>query len=171
MTRRIHRLSMTFAAALFSLVAASSALAQSEERGATLELFGSRIQQIEGPKFHNESYGLRGGFRFSETWALEASVSRLDEDVDVWFGDLSAKAYVVDTSHFDLYALGGPGVNRISDGDFDEDETTVHFGIGAEIHLGQQAYLRPEVRGRWLTDDLEFDRGLADYSLGIGWRF
>jgi hypothetical protein len=69
--------------------------------------------------------------------------------------------------------LGGPGLYRISDDDFDfhQEEATVHLGIGAEIRLGQRAYVRPEARGRWFTDELEFDRGLADYSLGFGWRF
>ena len=114
MTRRTHRFSMTFAAALFSLAGASSALAQSDERGAAFELFGARVQQIEEPSFHTESYGLRGGFRFGRVWALEASVSRLNEDVDVWFGDLSAKAYVAHWDRFELYALGRTGaVSRL----------------------------------------------------------
>ena len=66
---------------------------------------------------------------------------------------------------------GGPGLYRVSDDGFDQEESTVHLGIGAEIRLGRRAYVRPEARGRWLTDELEFDNGIADYSLGFGWRF
>ena len=169
MTRRIHRLSIAFATALLSLVAASAALAQDAETGPSFDLFGARVEPTDSDAdFHTEAYGLRGGYRFSNVWALEGSLSRLDEDVDVWFGDLSAKAYFVHSDRFGLYALGGPGVFKAED---EDEELMLHVGIGAEIGLGQRAYLRPEVRGRWLADELKADEGLAEYSLGIGWRF
>jgi hypothetical protein len=133
MARRIHRLSMMFATALVSLVVASSASAQSGERGASFELFGARVETIH-VDYHTESYGVRGGFRFTPVWALEGSLSRLDEDVDVWFGDLSAKAYAIHSDRFGLYALAGPGLYRVSGG---SNLTTVHLGIGSEISLGQ----------------------------------
>ncbi len=168
-TRRIHRLSITFATALLSFAVASSASAQDVERGPSFELFGGRIEPTDSDAdFHSESYGLRGGYRFGNMWALEGTVARLNEDVDVWFGDLSAKAYLIDTSRFEVYALGGPGVYKVEDA---SEKVTLHLGVGAEIGLGQRAYLRPEVRGRWLADELKADEGLAEYSLGIGWRF
>jgi hypothetical protein len=166
---RIHRLSITFATALLSLAVAFPALAQDVETGPSFELFGARVEPTDSDAdFHTEAYGVRGGYRFSSRWALEGALSRLDEDVDVWFGDLSAKVYAFQSDRFGIYALGGPGVNRIEDRD---EELTLHAGIGAEIGLGQRAYLRPEVRGRWLADELKSDEGLVDYSLGIGWRF
>jgi hypothetical protein len=169
MTRRIHRLSLTFATALLSLAVASSASAQHGETGPSFELFGARVEPTDSDAdFHTESYGIRGGYRFGNVWALEGSLSRLNEDVDVWFGDLSAKAYFIDTNRFEIYALGGPGLYKVED---EDEELMLHVGIGAEIGLGQRAYLRPEVRGRWLADELKADEGLAEYSLGIGWRF
>jgi len=47
----------------------------------------------------------------------------------------------------------------------------LHAGIGAEIGLSDRIYLRPEVRGRWLTEDLNGENHLVDFSLGFGWRF
>jgi hypothetical protein len=169
MTRRmIHRLSTAFAATFF-LIAASSASAQSDSRGPFLELFGARVQPTDSDaNFHTESYGLRGGYRFTNVWALEGSLARLNEDVDIWFGDLSAKAYAFHSERFEIYALGGAGQYRVES---DSTETTVHVGIGAEIGLGRRAYVRPEIRGRWFTKELRADEGLVDYSLGFGWRF
>ena len=89
------------------------------------------------------SLGLRGGYRFSRTWALEGSLSRLDEDSQVWFGDLSAKVYFIHVSRLELYALWGLGQSGVSDGDGTE-RATLHAGLGAEIGLGEHAYLRPE---------------------------
>ena len=169
MALRIHRLSTPFAVALLSLAAASPALAQDAETGPTFELFGARIEPTDSDAdFHTEAYGLRGGYRFSNVWALEAAVSRLDEDVDIWIGELSAKAYFVHANRFEMYALGGAGVYKVED---DYEKATLHLGIGAEIGLSQRLYLRPEARGRWLADELKADEGLLDYSLGIGWRF
>lgn len=167
---RIHRLSITFATALLSFAIASpDALAQDVETSASFELFGARVEPTDsGADFHTEAYGLRGGYRLSNAWTLEGSLSRLDEDVDVWFGDVSAKVYAFQADRFRLYALGGPGVFKVEE---ENEELTFHLGIGAEIGLGQRAYLRPEVRGRWLAEEIKADEGLVDYSLGIGWRF
>jgi hypothetical protein len=169
MTRRLQQVTKTLIAAALGLAAASAASAQSEERGPSFDLFGSYVRPTDSDAdFHTESYGLRGGYRFSNVWALEGSLSRLNEDVDVWFGDLSAKAYLVHSRPIEIYALAGPGLFKVED---EGEETTLHLGLGAEIGLGRKAYLRPEVRGRWLADELSADEGLVDYSLGIGWRF
>ena len=168
MTRRIYRLSSILTAALFSLVAASSASAQSEMRGSYFDLFGARVQSTDSSDhFHTESYGVRGGFRFNGVWALEGSASRI-KDTDVWFGDLSAKAYFLHAHGFEMYAVASPGLFRVSG---ENPQFTLHAGIGAEIGLGERVYLRPEVRGRWLAKELNGDSGLVDYSLGLGWRF
>jgi outer membrane protein with beta-barrel domain len=158
-------------AALVFLVIAPRASAQEERPGASIDIFGARVDTIQSSEGHANSYGLRGGYRFNSTWALEGSAEHVDEGFTNWFVDLSAKAYLVDTSHFEIYALAGPGLFRVSAFGESEDQATVHAGLGAEIGLGRRAYLRPEVRSRWATDDLKFNDGLVSYSLGIGWRF
>ena len=152
------------------VLAASTAAQEGPERGFSLDLFGAHLRASGEDGGSTRSLGLRGGYRFSRTWALEGSLSRLDEDAQVWFGDLSAKAYLVDTSHFELYALGGPGEFRVRVGGDEVDRSTIHLGIGAEIGLGRQAYLRPEVRRRWEINSIGSD-AINEYSLGFGWKF
>lgn len=167
MTRRIFHPSSLLIAAVFALAAASPASAQSEVRGSYFDLFGARVESTSGDEFHTESYGARGGFRFNNVWALEGSVSRI-KDTDVWFGDLSAKAYFLHLNRFEMYAVASPGLFKVSG---EDPRLTLHAGIGAEIALTERLYLRPEVRGRWLAKELDHDSGLVDYSLGLGWRF
>lgn len=164
---RLFRLAATAAALV--ITTASSGWAQSEERG-SFELFGALVRPTDSDSdLETEAYGLRGGYRFNDTWGLEGSVSRLNEDeVDVWFGDVSLKAHALRSERFDLYAVAGPGLIQVES---EDPEATVHLGVGLEIGLGERSYLRPEVRGRWLTDELHFDEGVVDYSVGFGWRF
>jgi Outer membrane protein beta-barrel domain len=165
MVRRLRLFSHIFTLTLIG--AASTASAQSGETGASFDLFGAYVRSTADTDFHTEAYGARGGYRFTNVWALEGSLSRLS-DVDIWFGDASAKAYLVHSQPFEIYALAGPGLIRLSG---EDERATVHFGIGAEIGIGARGYLRPEVRGRWLADELRSDDGIVDYSLGFGWRF
>lgn len=149
-----------------------SASAQNATRGPSFDLFGALVRSTNSDAdLETEAYGLRGGFRFTNVFALEGSLSRLNEDVEIWFGDLSLKAYFVHSDRFEVYGLAGPGYFRVSDDGEGVDDTTVHLGLGAEIGLGERTYLRPEVRGRWLADELRANDGLVDYSLGFGWRF
>jgi opacity protein-like surface antigen len=172
MKRRFNTLFCSLILAAFALpVLSSSAAAQTEGRGPAFDLFGGYLRSTGSIDGHSKDFGLRGSYRFSGTWAVEGAFAKVDEGGDLWFGDLSAKAYLVDTSRFEIYALGGPGVFRAKLGGEASDQATVHFGIGAEIGLGARAYLRPEIRGRWATDELNWDAGIAEYSLGIGWRF
>jgi hypothetical protein len=145
------------------------AAAQEPERGFSLDLFGASIRAAGSNDASSRSLGLRGGYRFSRTWALEGSLSRLDEDSQVWFGDLSAKVYFIHVSHIELYALWGLGRSGVSDGDGTE-RSTLHAGLGAEIGLGNRVYLRPEGRRRWDTSHAD-SGGVHEYSLGVGWRF
>jgi hypothetical protein len=159
-------------AALIFLGVALSASAQDEQPGASIDLYGARVDTIQSSEGHGTAYGLRGGYRFNNVWALEGSAEHLDEGFTNWFVDVSAKAFLIDTSHFEVYALAGPGLFRVSAFGESEDQATVHAGIGAQFGLGSsRAYLRPEIRSRWSTDDLKFNDGLVSYSLGIGWRF
>jgi hypothetical protein len=153
---------------MFCFFVASPVAAQSEVRGAFFDLFGARVRSTDSDvPFHEDSYGVRSGFRFNNVWAVEGSLSRLKDSND-WFGDISAKAYLLHANRFELYAVASPGLFRASG---ESPQLTLHAGLGAEIGLGPHAYLRPEVRGRWLAKELNGDSGLIDYSLGFGWRF
>ena len=152
--------------ALLVLATAAPVLAEGG-RGATFELFGTHVRSTADSRYHQEAFGLRGGYRFGSTWAVEGEVSQLYKDV--WFGDLSAKAYLIDTSRFEIYALAGPGLYKVRGQG--SGEATVHVGIGAEVGLTSRLYLRPEVRGRWLAEELKANDGIVQYSLGLGWRF
>ena len=167
MSRRLL-LSTTLAAALCFSFLSPSARAQTPERGFSLDLFGSYLTaHADGDSSSEESLGLRGSYRFTSIWAVEGALSRLDDDgEDAWIGDLSAKAYFLNSNRLDLYALAGAGLFRV----VGEEETTLHLGLGAEIPLGDRAYLRPEARGRLLLDNLDAVT-FVDYSLGVGWRF
>lgn len=167
MSRRLVGFQITLAAALILFLGSSAAHAQEEYRGFSLDLFGSYFSaEADGDTANEESWGLRGSYRFTNVWALEAALSTVREDgVDAYFGDVSVKAYLVDTSRFEGYLLGGVGSLKVEDA----EETTLHLGLGAEIQLGERAYLRPEVRGRWFEEDVDAVT-FMEYSLGIGWR-
>jgi opacity protein-like surface antigen len=158
-------------AALIFLAVSPRASAQEPNLGASIDIFGARVDTIQSSEGHANSYGLRGGYRFNGVWALEGSAEHIDEGFTNWFVDLSAKAYFIDTKHFEIYGLAGPGLFRVSAFGESDSQTTVHAGLGAEIGLTDRLYLRPEVRGRWGTDGLKFNNGVVSYSLGIGWRF
>jgi hypothetical protein len=152
------------------LAVAPRASAQESNPG-SIEVFGARVDTIQSSEGHANAYGLRGGYRFNRVWALEGSAEHMDTGFTNWFVDLSAKAYFVHSNRFEIYGLAGPGLFRISAFGESDSQATVHAGLGAEIGLSSRAYLRPEVRSRWATDDLKFNDGLVSYSLGIGWRF
>jgi hypothetical protein len=175
MNRRFAKLARSLAPAAFALLALpASAAAQMESSGSSLELFGSHsvvYSSSGGFTFHAESLGVRGAFRFTSVWAVEAALSRSNGDHPIWNGDVSAKAYVFRANRFALYALAGPGVHHEELAGRTDDASTVHAGIGTEIALGERAYLRPQILTRWLTSHLN-DRGRSvDYTLGFGWRF
>lgn len=116
--------------------------------------------------------GLRGSFHLGGRFALEGSVSKLENSFtfgDVWLADLSAKYYVKNRGRTAVYLVGGPGTMISSD--FDAGETLLHLGLGLEILVGDHLFVRPEVRGRWFTDYLRSDATLGDLALGFGWRF
>ena len=144
---------------------APSPAAAQERTGASFDLFGSYLRRDDADE---EAVGARGGYRFTERWAAEGSLSYLQEGGEgSWLGDLSGKAYLTPGRRAELYVLGGAGRIRFPGG---HTEETLNAGLGAEVALGERAYLRPDVRSRWLADELS-DEPLLDYSLGIGFRF
>ena len=147
----------------------SSAFAQTADHGPAFDIFGGYLG--DSGSSHPRTFGIRGSYRFTDVWAVEGAFAKVDVGGQVWFGDVSAKAYLVDTSRFEIYALGGPGRFRSRFFGDTFNQNTVHLGLGAEIGLGARAYLRPEVRGRWATDEITWDARLTEYTLGFGWRF
>lgn len=170
MKRRLNTLFCSLILAAFALpVLSSSAVAETTDHGPALDVFAGYFDNFG---FGNpKAFGLRGSYRFSSVWAVEATYSKADVEGQVWFGDASVKAYLVDTSRFSFYALGGPGIFRSRFSGESFNDNTVHLGLGAEVELGARAYLRPEVRGRWSTDEINWNARLVEYTLGVGWRF
>jgi opacity protein-like surface antigen len=156
-------------AACALLMLSSSAAAQTEDPGPAFDIFGGYLGNSGSG--HPRTFGIRGSYRFTDVWAVEGAFAKVDVGGQVWFGDVSAKAYLVDTSRFEIYALGGPGRFRSRFFGDTFNQNTVHLGLGAEIGLGARAYLRPEIRERWATNEITWDARLTEYTLGIGWRF
>jgi Outer membrane protein beta-barrel domain len=126
--------------------------------------FASDLPTSAGGRYEPQ-FGLRGSFHLSNNWVLEGSASRYG-NYDVWFVDASAKYYLKNSGRVGAYVLGGPGMLFGSDAGI--DKATVHLGVGLEIPFSERFYLRPEVRGVALMDDLATAE--ASYSLGVGWR-
>jgi hypothetical protein len=166
MVPRICQFSSLFVASLFSLAVAVPVSAQSEVRGPSFDFFGARVSG-GGDSLHTESYGVRGGFRFNNVWALEGSLSRSNGS-NSWDGDAAVKAYFLHADRFEMYTVASPGLIKASG---ENPKLILHAGLGAEIGLTPRIYLRPEVRGRWLDQGLKGDNSRVDYSLGLGWRF
>lgn len=162
-------LRVTLAAALCLPFLAPDAHAQDEKRGFSLDLYGAYLSVTsDGYRDRDgdggKGFGFRGSYRFNDVWALEGAVSELvDDQADERFMDVSAKAYFLRSNYFEVYGLAGGGLSRLGGG-------TVHLGLGGEIPLRDRAFLRPEVRGRWLDQKLN-DDPIMEYSLGVGWRF
>ena len=156
-------LRITFAVALSLPFLSPAAYAQEEEkRGFSLDVFGAYLSTDPDDQ---EMLGLRGSYRYNDVWALDGSFTRLTEadEGDERFMDLAAKAYFFRSNRFEAFGLFGGGIGRIQG-------ASLLLGLGAEISLGDRAFLRPEIRSRWRDDDLGAKPAL-EYSLGVGWRF
>ncbi len=109
--------------------------------------------------------GLRGAYHFNDRVAVEGSLSKWG-NFDAYMADLSAKLYLKNRGRVAAYAVGGPGL--IFGNDYGSDDVTLHLGLGLEIAAGQHLYVRPEVRGVALADDVSNTEAL--FALGVGWR-
>jgi opacity protein-like surface antigen len=160
--------SLTLAAFALPVLSASAA-AQPAERGPAFDIFGGYLGSSDSG--HPRTFGVRGSYRFTDVWAVEAAVSKVDIGGEVGFGDVSAKAYFFRADRFRIYALAGAGLfrSRFFGDTFEED--TIHLGLGTEIALGARTYLRPEIRSRWEINDIQWNARLTEYSLGFGWKF
>jgi hypothetical protein len=157
------------------LVPSSAAFAQADAHGLAVELFGGYFagySSTNGLTIHEDTLGVRGSYRFTRVWAVEAAVSRMNESsFTFWNEELSAKAYLFQRDRFGLFALAGPGVQRLKFAGSSPNAKTVHAGIGADIALSEKLYLRPEILARWPYDFLNDRYRETDYTIGIGWRF
>ncbi len=137
----------------------------SDRPGPQVEIFFS---SLFANSVSEGSFGLRGSFHLRKRFALEGSLSRIaDSRVNIWIADMSAKYYLDHRGRARVYLVGGP-VLFFSD-DLDAGEFMLHLGLGAEFALGSKFYLRPELRGRWLAENV--DANFGDLALGFGWRF
>ena len=120
--------------------------------------------------------GVRGGYRFSDRFALQGSLSRVELvhpvisalgfDDNAIFFDVSAMWYVNPGRKAEVVLYGGPGVvgyeygaqfdsrdhtdgYRFRERQDSEESATLHAGAGVAIHLNDRIYLRPDVRARW----------------------
>ncbi len=176
--------SAVFLAAFFLLTALVTPAADAGETHVEI-LAGSHFSTLS-PIANNFTLGVRGGYRFSDAWAVEGTLSRVDfADVHAPFVHLEAEATHLDfsikwfiTPHkkYQLYLYGGPGMSfydmRINHvGLFSVDNSFAwHIGTGVSVPLSERMFFRPDVRVRW---DSSVVAGNADVevALGIGWRF
>ena len=114
------------------------------------------------------SFGLRGSWPLKRKLGVESGLSRIASGgFNIFLLDFSAKYYLRDRRRTDFYLIGGPGA--IFEGSLNGIEALVHFGFGWEIDISRRLYFRPELRGRWVVEDID-GLTIGDLSLGLGWR-
>lgn len=175
------------AALLAAFLLLTAALA-AEGGEASVEILAGSHTSTLGPTANNLTLGVRGGYRFSDRWALEGTLSRVDlADVrvpwarfhlaaDATYFDVSAKWFITPRKKHQFYLYGGPGVSfydlEINDVNVlsVDDSFAWHVGTGVSLALNERIFLRPDLRFRW---DSRIAAGDADveFTLGIGWRF
>lgn len=158
------------------------ALAQSHH-GATFEIFAGAYQPEDNVLDTGATFGLRGGYRYSDAFGFEGSVSAFHSDlgpgVDVDFGffDASFKWYPGSGGKKnELLLFGGPGWSRVDASaqtifgnlSVSDDSATAHIGIGGELHVGNRWYLRPEARARYFDKGGDVD---TEATLAVGFTF
>ncbi|MDA8017298.1 MAG: porin family protein [Thermoanaerobaculia bacterium] len=115
--------------------------------------------------------GLRASYHLDHRFWVEGRLAwyEFTSSLQLWFFDVSLKFFFDDFGKTRWYVIGGPGTTFEDLGDFGDSDLLFHFGIGAEIDLTRNLYLRPEYLARW--SERGFDNVASDASLGIGWRF
>jgi hypothetical protein len=165
---------VTFALLVLPSAARAQMDTQMDTRGSSLEIFSGYFvgySSSGGFNAQTDLVGARGSYRFSRTWAVEASATRTHDFFVAWDYELSAKAYLFQRERFGVFALAGVGDRRISFDGESGNFKMVHAAIGADIALYGHTYLRPEIRARWPKDFLSDRNRTTDYTLGFGWHF
>lgn len=154
--------------AIFSLVFLPALAVPAAAQSGSLEIYGGVFDPDDTEL---TTYGLRGGYRANDRLGVEATVGIIDlEEVgDIDLIDLSVKAYLGNpTGKAQFFAFAGPGWARLDSPFFEGDSFTANVGVGADLHLGEVAYLRPDVRWRWFEDGDESD---FEVTLALGFTF
>lgn len=166
------------------------------------ELFGDTItdREVSGakPELDDDiTYGVRYGYNFTNSFALEASlgnatssVTKLagpDIDLDLTTLDLDAVWNFDTGSKLVPYVLAGAGyakadLDRPITGtvngqpvSLDDDEGfTLNAGVGAKYFVSDNVLLRLEARYRYVDavlDDLDDSLNTVETTLGVAWQF
>lgn len=167
----------------FLLSTGSSAPVFGQDRtGGTFELVAGWYLPESDALDDDVTYGIRGGYRFSESFGFEGSLTVFEPEVantsvgiDFLLADLSFKWYPGSArSNSELVLFGGPGWANIDVnfggffGSVSEDSITAHVGLAGELSLGEKIYLRPDVRARWIEETEDVD---LEGTLALGFRF
>lgn len=152
--------------ALLALVPAAPAAAQGGSGSGSFELYGGIFDPDTS---ESTTYGLRGGYRMSDRFAVELTAGRVDELEGFDLAELSLKTYLGSaTGNAQLFLFAGPGWANLDFGFFEIDTLTANVGVGADLYLGRNVYLRPDVRWRWFED---FDDSEVEATLALGFSF
>lgn len=131
-----------------------------------LELVASLIF---GDDIEEDDFGLRGAYRPSDRWSFETRLSQAGSDsLDLWLVDVSARWHFDRRGRSRWYLSAGPGIVVEDFDDVFDPFWLIHVGIGTEIELTPNLFLRPELLAR---ANENFDTVAGDLNLGIGWRF
>ena len=161
----------------------------------TFELYSGGYRS-DSPLDDEPTFGLRGSYRFSDRWGLEATLGRaglidfaFTVDTNARFAELSALWYATPGRRAEVFFFGGLGVTSFDDeirilrqdpdlgfrryesiSSTSEELATFHAGVGVFFTLVKGLYLRPDLRTRWLDNFADSDIDL-EASVALGWRF
>lgn len=168
-------------ALLVAVGIAPPAFAQ-DRTGGTFELVGGWYMPEASELDDDVTYGLRGGYRFSDSFGFEGSLTIFEADIantpigiDFFLTDASFKWYPGGgRGSNELVVFGGPGwaVIDVDLGGFfgsvSEDSINAHAGLAGELSVGETVYFRPDVRARWIEETEDID---LETTLALGFRF
>ncbi|MEO7795028.1 MAG: outer membrane beta-barrel protein [Thermoanaerobaculia bacterium] len=145
----------------------------------------------------SQVYGGAFGYKPTDEFGmlLAAGVIDLEDDLlDIEDSNLRYQLFLVDLSFQwfpggrSFYVFAGPGFSTIdveydvpgdnNDGEDSQSDFTLNGGLGFVAKLGENFFIRPEVKARWYQDQ-EFESDQIDsydgldvqYTVGLGWTF
>jgi hypothetical protein len=150
--------------------------------GGTFELVAGWYMPETDALGDDVTYGLRGGYRLTQAFGVEGSVTAFQPDlentsigIDFYFVDASFKWYPgAGGGKHELVLFGGPGWASVNVdlggffGSVSDDSVTAHVGLAGELSLSNSIYLRPDLRARWIEKSEDID---VETTLALGFRF